>query len=125
MFERALERLNQSNCCLGINIPQCHTILEIGIAQALSVNELAEKMNLDKSTVSRQVERLVKEELVIRATAATDRRKVNISLTPKGNEMYNTMNESMNQAFETVFKNIPEKEFDTFLSVFSKISRSL
>ena len=125
LFERAIERINQSNCCLGINVPQCHTIMEIGLADALSVNELAEKMNLDKSTVSRQVEKLVQEDIINRITSPKDRRRVHISLTSKGKQMYKTMNQSMNEQFQTAFQKIPEKELGTFLKVFNQITRSL
>lgn len=125
LFERAIERINQSNCCLGINVPQCHTIMEIGLADALSVNELAEKMNLDKSTVSRQVEKLVQEDIINRITSPKDRRRVHISLTSKGKQMYKTMNQSMNEQFQTAFQKIPEKELETFLKVFNQITRSL
>ena len=125
LFERAIERLNQSNCCLGVNVPQCHTIMEIGLAKSLSIKELAQKMNLDKSTVSRQVEKLVQEGIVERTAAAEDRRRVNISLTPKGKDIYTTMNQSMNDAFKTVFQSIPEEELAVFIVVFSKIARLL
>ena len=124
-FERALEQINQSTCCLGINIPQCHTIMEIGIAGTLSVKALAENMNLDKSTISRQVEKLVKNGLVNRLTSIEDRRKVTISLTPKGQEIYQTMNASLNEQFQTIFQQIPPKELTTFLKVFNQIAHSL
>ena len=114
LFERAIERINQSHCTLGVNVPQCHTIMEIGLAKSLSVNELAEKMNLDKSTVSRQVEKLVQEEIVERITAIEDRRRVNISLSPKGASIYTTMNKAMNEQFQTAFRQIPTKDLEIF-----------
>jgi len=125
LFERAIERINQSNCSLGINIPQCHTIMEIGLAKSLSMNELAEKMNLDKSTVSRQIEKLVQEDLVERITAAEDRRRVHLSLSSKGKTIYTTMNKAMNKQFETAFEKIPTKELTIFFKVFQQISRAL
>ena len=125
LFERAIERINQANCSLGINVPQCHTIMEIGLAEALSVNELAEKMNLDKSTVSRQVEKLVQEDIIDRITSPKDRRRVHISLTTKGKQIYKTMNQSMNEQFQTAFQQIPAKDLKTFLKVFHQITQSL
>ncbi len=125
LFERAIERMNQSNCCLGINIPQCHTIMEIGLAEALSVNELAEKMILDKSTVSRQVEKLVQEGIIDRIPSPKDRRRVHISLTSKGKQIYKTMNDSMNEQFQTAFQKISKKDLAIFLQVFHQITRSL
>jgi len=124
-FERAIERINKSTCLLGINIPQCHTIMEIGMANTLSVNALAEKMNIDKSTVSRQVEKLVQSGLVTRVPTAEDRRKVNISLSKKGIEIYQQMNTVLNEQFSTAFKEVPAAELTVFLKVFKQLAHNL
>ena len=124
-FERAIERINKSTCLMGINIPQCHTIMEIGMANSLSVNALAEKMNVDKSTVSRQVEKLVQNDLVTRITTAEDRRKVNISLSPKGLDIYKQMNTVLNEQFSTAFQAIPPAELKVFLKVFKQLAHKL
>ena len=124
-FERAIERINKSTCLMGINIPQCHTIMEIGMANSLSVNALAEKMNVDKSTVSRQVEKLVQNDLVTRITTAEDRRKVNISLSQKGLEIYEQMNRVLNEQFSTAFQAIPPTELRVFLKVFKQLAHKL
>lgn len=125
LFERAIDRINKSACSIGINVPQCHTIMEIGLADTLSVNSLAEKMDLDKSTVSRQVEKLVKSEVVVRITSPEDRRKVNISLSPKGKEIYQIINSAMNEQFEKAFQKVSSKELSIFFKVFSLLAKSL
>ena len=125
LFERAIDRINKSTCSLGINVPQCHTIMEIGLAAPLSVNTLAEKMSVDKSTISRQIEKLVKNELAIRIASPEDRRKVNISLSSKGKEIYQTMNNSLNEQFENAFQKITPKDLRTFFKVFSILSKTL
>jgi len=125
LFERAIDGMNNSACSIGINIPQCHTIMEIGLAEPLSVNTLAEKMSVDKSTVSRQVEKLVKSELVLRTASPEDRRKVNISLSPKGKEIYQTMNTSLNEQFKNAFQKINPKDLNIFFKVFSQLAKNL
>ncbi len=125
LFERAIDRINKSACSIGINVPQCHTIMEIGLADTLSVNSLSEKMDLDKSTVSRQVEKLVKSEVVVRITSSEDRRKVNISLSPKGKEIYQIINSAMNEQFEKAFQKVSPKELSIFFKVFSLLAKSL
>lgn len=125
LFERAIDKLNKSNCCLGINVPQCHTIMEIGLNQSLTVKELASKMMLDKSTVSRQVDNLVKAGLISRKIPESDRRTVQITLSDKGAEIYGTMNEVINDQFKTVFSEIKEDELLVFHRVFHQISSRL
>ena len=99
--------------------------MEIGLAEPLSVNTLAEKMSVDKSTVSRQVEKLVKSELVLRIASLEDRRKVNISLSPKGKEIYQTMNTSLNEQFENALKKINNEDLNTFFKVFNQLAKTL
>ena len=60
--------------CCGITISQCHAIVEIGWAKQISLNELADLLGLDKSTMSRTINNIVENNLVIRETHTEDRR---------------------------------------------------
>lgn len=74
ILERKLGILDdlQSSCC-GVTFAQCHAIVEIGrasecsSAQSISLNDLAEILGLDKSTMSRTINNLVNNGLVERA----------------------------------------------------------
>lgn len=94
--------------CCGITVAQCHTIVEIGRANSLSLNELSESLTLDKSTMSRTVENLVNAGLVERQVDKADRRYTKIELTAKGTEMVEVINSSMAEYFERVLSSIPE-----------------
>jgi len=74
-----------STCC-GVTISQCHAIVEIGRAQEMSLNKLAEILTLDKSTMSRTINNLVENDLVIRELHPEDRRYITIKLTGKKKE---------------------------------------
>ena len=52
-----LEKDNAGCCC--VTMPQCHVIVEVGRHKTLSVNDLAQLLNLDKSSVSKTVDKLV------------------------------------------------------------------
>ena len=69
----------QSSCC-GVTFAQCHAIVEIGRASTLSLNDLADILGLDKSTMSRTINNLVNEGLVARELDNEDRRFVRIEL---------------------------------------------
>jgi DNA-binding MarR family transcriptional regulator len=124
-FERAIEKLNKTSCLCNINVPQCHTIMDIGLTKDLTVKALAEKMNLDKSTVSRQVDKLVKSGLVNRIIPASDRRTVRISLSEKGQEIYQEMSATINEQFLQVFKSIPAADLAVFFKVFKQVAQDL
>ncbi|HBF35883.1 MAG TPA: MarR family transcriptional regulator, partial [Firmicutes bacterium] len=60
ILERKLGVLDdlQSSCC-GVTFAQCHAIVEIGRARKISLNDLADILGLDKSTMSRTINNLV------------------------------------------------------------------
>ena len=108
MLERKLGVLQDSGfSCCQITMSQCHALVEIGRAKGISLNELAELLNLENSTMSRTVNNLVANELVKRDIDPQDRRYVTISLTDKGNEIYQGIEEEMNLYFKKIYETIP------------------
>ena len=111
---RALEReifeqLKETSCC-GVSLAQCHAVLEIGDSGNPSVSDLADKLKLDKSTLSRTIEGLVRLDLVSREINREDRRYLLITLTPQGEQVYRSINQFCNRYYQTVFDCIPEEK---------------
>ena len=100
---------SQASCC-GSTLSQCYAIVEIGRASEMTLNELANILNVDKSTASRIVNSLVKEELVERESDAEDRRYISIKLTEKGIRGFKEIEENMYSYFANVYKSIPKEK---------------
>lgn len=98
--------------CYGITISQCHAIVEIGWAKQISLNELADSLGLDKSTMSRTINNIVENNLVIRETHTEDRRYVTIALTESGQKIFHSIEGNMEIYCENIFKSIPEGKQD-------------
>lgn len=105
---------NEFSCC-GITMAQCHALVEIGRAKSIALNELAELLNLENSTMSRTVNNLVVGELAKRDIDPQDRRYVSISLTENGQKLFEGIEEDMNQYFSKVFASIPENKKEQVL----------
>ncbi|MBN2222223.1 MAG: MarR family transcriptional regulator [Vallitaleaceae bacterium] len=105
---------NDSSCC-GVTLVQCHALVEIGRKKSLSLNELANILQLDKSTMSRTINNLVESSLVHRDIDPTNRRYVSIHLTKEGVEIFNTIEESMNEYYNRIFKFVPVNKQDQVL----------
>jgi DNA-binding MarR family transcriptional regulator len=111
ILERKLGILQESEfSCCGITMAQCHALVEIGRAKSISLNELAELLNLENSTMSRTVNNLVTNELAKRDIDPQDRRYVTISLTESGQKLYEGIEEGMNLYFSKVYHSIPESK---------------
>lgn len=108
-----LER-DDASCC-GVTISQCHAIVEIGRSENISLNELAELLTLDKSTMSRTINNLVEGGLVVRELHPEDRRYITIKLTDSGINVFNNIEGSMNQYYKDIFTLIPESSREEVL----------
>lgn len=109
---------DEASCC-GITISQCHTLIEIGRVKEVSLNDLAELLNLDKSTTSRAVNNLVDQGLIERKADEKDRRYIKIRLTESGATLFKGIEESMNVYYEKIFKSLPKEKSDQVIESLS------
>ena len=110
-LECHLGNMNQSDCCrCGVSESQCFLIVEIGRNPGISVKELAGRLKLDKSGISRSVEELVQKHYVKRQPSQKDIRYVRLTLTKKGQERFDKIEHDMYLKFKAVFDNIPKEK---------------
>lgn len=118
-----LER-SEATCC-SITLTQCNTIVETGRRQQISVNELAELLNLDKSTVSRTVDQLVNKELIIRESDPDDRRYVALRLTAQGEELFQDIEQRMEKYFTEILDSISEEKQEQVIESLQLLAEAL
>ncbi len=111
ILERRLGILQEREySCCDITLGQCHALVEIGRAKSISLNELAELLNLENSTMSRTVNNLVTADLARRDIDPQDRRYVTISLTESGSRLFEKIEDDMNSYFSKVYNSITENK---------------
>ena len=101
---------------------QQYNILRIlrGSATPLSTLKIRERM-LDKmSDTSRIVDRLIAKELVIKNTCAKDKRLVDITLSSKGLDLVDQLDQ-YNERIDSLLKGINESEAKTMNQILDKI----
>ena len=99
-----LER-SEAVCC-EMTLSQCNALVEIGRAGELSVNQLADRLGLDKSTVSRVSDKLVLDGLLLRQEDPNDRRYAVLTLTERGTQTYTSLEDRMTDYFEEVMASV-------------------
>ncbi|MBI1810119.1 MAG: winged helix DNA-binding protein [Gemmatimonadetes bacterium] len=82
----------------------------IGETGAVTIGELARRTATAQSSVSEVVARLVERRLVTRETAASDRRRVEVSLTPNGRRLLASASETVPERLVQAFERLPEAE---------------
>ncbi len=96
--------------CCGVTMPQCSTILGIGEKGTMTMNALSEWMSLATSTMTRITDNLVRDGYVARAQDLQDRRVVQVSLTEKGEQLFQAINQIYDEYHRKIVENIPAEE---------------
>ncbi|MHB1421243.1 MAG: MarR family winged helix-turn-helix transcriptional regulator [Bacillota bacterium] len=96
--------------CCGTTLAQSYIIYEIGKCQGISLNDLADRLGLDKSTMSRHVQALVKNGYMISKPDEEDRRFLTLHLTTTGTETMERISHQMTEYVREIFKQIPEEK---------------
>lgn len=127
---RAIERIlllqnrNEAVCC-GVTLAQCHAVLEIGSADGLGVKDLSARLGLDKSTLSRTVDTLVRDGLAERTARPGDRRSIIIRLTPQGLASARRINSAWDRICADMFRGIPAAKHRRIIEAMGLISGAL
>ncbi len=79
-----LHRPDLTPCGHPVSVSAAHALMELASNDPLTLNELTTRLHLQKSTVSRLVDRLVRRRWVRRISHPGDSRAVLLKLTDKG-----------------------------------------
>jgi DNA-binding MarR family transcriptional regulator len=125
-IERAvwLQTKNEALCC-GVTMAQCHAILEIDAAGELNLKDLAARLSLDNSTLSRTVESLVQDGLAERTPSKEDRRATVIRLNEKGRAARDRINSTWNRICRDMFRSIPREKHQPLIESVSILAELL
>jgi len=72
----------------GLSLPEARVVLCVGSYGQLSVSELGQKSNLDRSQASRAADGMVRRGLLAKTNSEIDARGVEIRLTAAGDEVF-------------------------------------
>ncbi|MNI00315.1 Multidrug resistance operon repressor [compost metagenome] len=108
--------LNKNCCTAGgcdISLIQSHILYEIDHQHKPSIQQVAEALGTDITTFSRQVQSLIKMNLVKKTPDPDDRRVYILSLTTEGKYVATTIDQQMNAYLNEIFSHMNEFEKDT------------
>jgi DNA-binding MarR family transcriptional regulator len=111
-------------CGFPLSLSQVYALQELEDA-TLSVSELANRLQLERSSVSRLVDILVKGNFVNRIINENNRREMIVSLTDKGVRTIRLVCEQSLHFYESVLKDLPENEQQIILEGFKTFTVAL
>jgi len=90
-----------------------------------SQQEIADKIQKDKNSVTKLIDALEKKDLVQRIAFKQDRRLNLIHVTETGKKIKDEVTEIAMQATNSIIRDIPKEELYTFLRVLTKMSDNM
>lgn len=128
LLTRRFGLLNKNCCSIGaveISSVQSHILYEIDKQTSPSMQQIAETIAMDITTFSRQIQTLIKMELVKKTPSLSDKRVYILSLTVQGKFVATTIDESMNAYLEEVFSHMNEFERETVIRSIKLLNQAM
>ena len=95
-----------ADCC-STTSTQCHLLTELGRTGPQPLNELGQRLILEKSWVSRAVDGLAELGLVRKEPNPEDARSWIVALTPEGTNRVQSLNATLNEHAEQLLQTLP------------------
>jgi DNA-binding MarR family transcriptional regulator len=108
----------------GLTITQFWLLHRIIEERSTTAGQLAAIEGLTPGTVSVTVDQLVREGMVVRKPAATDRRVVSLAASPKGEASVEGVWNRLGRLFSEVGREIPRSDFEAMFRVLRAIQNS-
>lgn len=129
VMTRLIRKLNLLNrdqkVCYGLTLPQCGAIETLHREGMLPMNDLSRQMGVTISTMTRIVDILVRDNLVIRRESTGDRRKVCIHLTENGQALASRLQKCSLDYSRAIFERIPEDDRQKVLETLEILNNAI
>jgi DNA-binding MarR family transcriptional regulator len=89
------------------------------------MKDIASELDISPSTLTSIVDKLVEKGLVQRDFDLEDRRKIQISLTKKGEDIYKHLVDFRMKVLQPIFEKLSPQEIETLKSILQKIKEEL
>ena len=120
-----LHRPDLTPCGHPMGVSAAHALMELASGHPLTLNELTGRLHLQKSTVSRLVDQLVRRRWVKRTPHPRDGRAVLLQLTDTGRQVAHRVAASREAKFSAVTARMNGAELDSVLTALEVLVRAI
>ncbi len=116
-MNNAVNRMVRENGHGDISVAYFAVLQALWESDGLSITDLGEKAQLEKSTMTSLIDRMESAGLVRREDHPTDRRAYQICLTPRGKELEKKLDEVVARAYRHLTRGIAEEDLQKAIKV--------
>jgi DNA-binding MarR family transcriptional regulator len=108
----------------GLTMPQLMVIRQI-VHEPKTIGQISKAVDLSYSTISGIIDRLEREQLVVRIRDEQDRRVVWIRITPKFKEVVGQVPIFSDEYYNRLFEDFSDQELDSIIFVLKMLTNKL
>jgi DNA-binding MarR family transcriptional regulator len=108
-----------------VTIPRFRALAVLSELSDLTVNELARHTSVERSALSRVLDQLEAEGLIVRRPKSADKRALSIRITEAGRAALRVMRPVRHAILKRATEGIPPEDVETMLSVVQRMLRNL
>ena len=120
-MNNAVNRMLRENGQMDISVAYFAVLQALWENNGLSITDLGEKAQLEKSTMTSLIDRMESAGLVRREDHPTDRRAYQICLTPRGKELQEKLDEVVAKVYRHLTRGIPEEDLQKSIKVCKRL----
>ena len=120
-----LHRPEQTPCGEPVSVAEAHALIELSLAEQLSQNDLARRLRLEKSTISRLVGLLEGRAWITRTRGRHDRRVMELRLTGAGRQAAAQLSVARQAKFARLLGAIPAEQRPMIIETLRLLTEAL
>lgn len=109
----------------GLTQAEFRCLRSFGTEESLNNKSIAERMGLSPSRLTRIIDRLVKKEYIVREINNTDRRNMCVSLSAKGIQIVELLNQSYLNIHQEILEDIDESQHSPLINAMTSLLSAL
>jgi DNA-binding MarR family transcriptional regulator len=106
----------------GLTFNQLIVLMNVDMDPDVTQKDLATQTNLTEAAISRQVDALIIDGIIMRLTNQTDRRKHILKFTEKGKMLFANLEKNRNQDLAKFFEKLNAEEIKTLRIITNKLT---
>lgn len=118
---RTEEKSLQNKLTKGLTITEIHTIVAVGLHETNPMNVVAARLGVTLATLTTAVNKLVDKGFIARMRCKDDRRKVLVSLTKSGKQVYRAHGLFHRKMIDEALAGLSEEEERVFADALGKV----
>jgi DNA-binding MarR family transcriptional regulator len=104
-------------------MPQFFLLIALYEEDNILISNLAEKVSIDRATLTGILDRLERDGFVERVFSKNDRRSIYIKLTSKAKNMENELRKIYEQTNSSILSKLSQDEYETFQNIINKLEK--